>query len=205
MTHGATPDALLWTLLGAVVLPAWLLAGVCDYLAHARSAIERTSGVHESLLHLLQTAQIGVPTLAILFLELNSAVLLLCVAGVLAHSVTAWRDLRYTNPLREVTVFEQYVHAFLIVLPLMSLALLVAIHWPGAAPEAAWRLQPRAQAFAPAVIAAVLAASAVFGVLPGLWELARCWRARTRSGVRSGTSHPHPHPQPHAARVLNRR
>lgn len=192
MTHGATPDALLWTLLGAVVLPAWLLAGACDYLAHARSGIERTSGVHESLLHLLQTAQIGVPTLAVLFLELNAAVLLLCVAGVLAHSVTAWRDLRYTNPLREVTVFEQYVHAFLIVLPLMSLALLVAIYWPGVASGSAWTPRPREQPFAPAVVAAVLAASAVFGVLPGLWELARCWRARGRSGA-------------HAERALNRR
>lgn len=199
MILGTTPDALLWTLLGAVVLPAWLLAGVCDYLAHARSGIERTSGMHESWLHLLQTTQIGVPALAVLLLELNAAVLLLCVVGVLAHSVTAWRDLRYTQPLREVTVFEQYVHAFLIVLPLMSLALLVAIHWPGTAPEAAWKLQPRAQPFAPIVIASVLVASTVFGVLPGLWELGRCWRAGARRATPSRTA------RTQDDRVLNRR
>lgn len=180
--HGLIPDELLWTLLAAVVLPAWLLSGACDYLAHARAGIERTSGVHESALHLLQTAQVGLPMLAVLFLEVNASVLLLCGLGVLAHSVTAWRDLHYTQPLRHVSVFEQYVHAFLIMLPMMALALLVVLHWPGDA-GLEWTLQRKREPFPPGVLVTVLAASAVLGVAPGAWELLRCLRYARRQGA----------------------
>ena len=37
MPAGTPLEAQLWTLLGAVVLPLWLLAGLCDYAAHART------------------------------------------------------------------------------------------------------------------------------------------------------------------------
>jgi hypothetical protein len=179
MAPGIPLQDLLWFLLGAFVLPAWLLAGAGDYLAHARSGIEQTSGVHEAALHLLQTAEIAVPTLAVLFLEVNATVLLACAGGVLAHCVTAWRDLRYTRPLREVTAGEQYLHAFLIVLPLVALALLVVLHWPDdTGPH--WVLQRKREPFAPGTLAAVLAACAVFGVAPGLWEFIRCWRQARR-------------------------
>lgn len=179
MTPG-TADALLWTLLGAIVLPAWLLAGLLDYLAHSRTGIERTSGVHESGLHLLQTAQIGVPMLAVLFLEVNATVLLLCALGVLGHSVTAWRDLSYTQPLREVGVFEQFIHGFLIVLPLMALALLVLLHWPGER-GLDWALRRKHEPFPPLVLVSILLACAVFGVLPGAWEYLRCRRHDRRA------------------------
>jgi hypothetical protein len=59
-------DMLLWGLLGYVVFPLWLLSGVADYLCHARSDIAHTSGTHESMLHLLQTAEIGLPVLVFL-------------------------------------------------------------------------------------------------------------------------------------------
>ena len=114
--------ALLWRLLGCAILPLWLLAGLADYVVHARTRIERTSGVHESALHLLQTGEIALPMLALLFLEATPTVLALALAGVIAHSVTAYRDVRYASPRRRITVFEQFVHAFLIVLPLAALA-----------------------------------------------------------------------------------
>jgi len=72
-----TIATLLWWLLGGVVFPTWLLCGFADYACHARTDITHTSGVHESALHLLQTAEIGVPMLAFLFLEVNASVLLL--------------------------------------------------------------------------------------------------------------------------------
>ena len=180
MASGASPDWLLWLMLGAVVLPMWLLAGLCDYLAHARAQIERTSGVHESVLHLLQTAQIGVPMLAVLWLEVNASVLLLCVAGVLAHSVTAFLDLRYAQPRRHVGVFEQYVHAFLIVLPLTALGLVLVLHWPESFRGVHWALHAKSVPFDRGIVAGVLAASVAFGLAPGAWEFLRTWRHARR-------------------------
>src|SRR6478672_10328775 len=87
----------LWWLLGAVVFPAWLLSGAADYLCHARTDIAHTSGRHEAALHLLQLAELGFPLLAFLFLEVDALVLALLLAGVVAHTLSAWRDLRYTT------------------------------------------------------------------------------------------------------------
>lgn len=176
----AIPQYALWMLLGAVVLPLWLAAGLCDYTAHARTRIEETSGVHESVLHLLQTAQIGVPLLAVVLLEVNAGVLSLATAGVAAHSVTAYRDLRYTAPRRHVSVFEQYVHGFLIVLPLVALALVVLLHWPAVAAlwrgDARWEVYWKQPSLDARIVTGVLLACLLLGVLPGVYEFVRTWR-----------------------------
>lgn len=179
---------LLWGLLGCVILPLWLLAGLADYIVHARTGIERTSGVHESALHLLQTAEIAVPMLALLFLQATPPVLVLAVAGVVAHTFTAYRDIRYASPRRRITVFEQFVHAFLIVLPLAALAVVAVLHWPAwralfppfdAAPGS-WALRWRDPPFDAAALAAILGASVVLGGVPGVVEFARTLAARRR-------------------------
>jgi hypothetical protein len=182
---------LLWRLLGCAILPLWLLAGLADYIVHARTRIERTSGVHESALHLLQTAEIAVPMLALLFLEATPPVLALALAGAAAHTATAYRDIRYASPRRRITVFEQFVHAFLIVSPLAALAVVAVLHWPAwralllpfaATPVdaggAAWTLRWRDPAFAPSTLAMVLGASFLFGVVPGAVEFVRTLAAR---------------------------
>lgn len=180
--------ALLWRLLGCAILPSWLLAGVADYAIHARTRIERTSGVHESALHLLQTAEIGVPMLALLLLEATPPVLALALAGVAAHTATAYRDLRWAAPRRRIPVFEQFVHAFLIALPLVALAIVALLHWPAwralfpPSDGAAWTLRWRDPPFAPATLAAVLGASILFGVVPGIVEFARVVAARRQAG-----------------------
>lgn len=193
-----TPDpafaALLWQLLGGAILPLWLLAGLADYLVHARTGIEWTSGVHESALHLLQTAEIALPTLALLFLEATPPVLALALAGVAAHTLTAYRDIRYASPRRRITVFEQFVHAFLIVLPLVALAVVAVLHWPAwrtlfppfdAAPDG-WTLRWRDPPFEAATLAAILGASVLLGVVPGLVEFARTVAARRRGETPRG-------------------
>jgi hypothetical protein len=175
----------LWLLLGAGVLPLWLLAGLCDYITHARTRIAETSGVRESFLHLLQTAEIGVPVLAVLLLEVNALVLALAGLGVVAHTITAYVDVRYAQPRRHVSVFEQFVHAFLIVLPFMALALVAILHpaqfaslWRG---DASWTLEWKQRSWDIGVIASVLAGSLLFGVLPGVYEFMRTWQARARA------------------------
>jgi hypothetical protein len=185
---------LLWQLLGHVILPLWLAAGLADYLAHARTRIATTSGVHESALHLLQTAQIGIPMLALLFLEANAPVLALLFAGAIAHTVTAYRDLRYAAGRRHIPVFEQFVHGFLVVLPLTALAIIAVLHWqqlqvfadPFNAAPGTWSLRWRDPPFAPATIVAVLGASFLFGVVPGLAEFARSLAARRRTDAAPG-------------------
>src|SRR5216110_2925027 len=54
------------------VIPIWMAAGLADWLCHRASDIEHTGGVLESLLHLLMLAEVGVPTLGALFLEVTS-------------------------------------------------------------------------------------------------------------------------------------
>jgi hypothetical protein len=84
-----TTDVLLQHFLMYVVVPGWFLAGVADYLCHRASRIEHTSGVAETLLHLLQFGLVGMPLLAALFLEINAAVLLIMLAGLVLHQATA--------------------------------------------------------------------------------------------------------------------
>ena len=183
-------DSLLWSLLGYVVFPLWLLSGIADYAVHRRTSIETTSGTHESLLHLLQTAEIAGPALLLLFLEVNALVLLLMALGVAAHTWTAWRDLRYANTLREITPFEQFVHTFLFSLPLFAFAIVGVLHWPqllavfdpADAPAAAWTLAWKSPPFETGVIVTVLLASLLFGVLPGLAELRATLKARRATG-----------------------
>lgn len=181
----ATLEHQLWLLLGAGVFPLWLLGGLCDYITHARTRIAETSGVHESFLHLLQTAEIGVPLLAVLLLDVNALVLLLAMAGVVAHSITAYVDVRYALPLRRVSPFEQYVHAFLIVLPIIALAMVVILHWTEFAAlwrgGASWALRWKQPAWDIGIVASVLLASLLFGVLPGVFEFTHTWRARGRA------------------------
>lgn len=187
-------DTLLWWLLGAVILPVWLLSGTMDYVLHARTDIEHTSGRHESALHLVQLSEIGVPMLAFLFLEVDALTLALMLGGVIAHTVSAWRDLCYTTHRREITPAEQVVHGFLFVLPWVALALVVVLHWPvvraladpGIASD--WSVHPRRPMFPVPVLAAVLLASGLLSVLPGAWEFLRTNAAQSSSSnARSAT------------------
>lgn len=179
-------ETLLWGVLGYGVLPLWLLAGLADYITHARSRLAQTSGVRESALHLLQTAEIGVPMLALLFLEVSALTLGLMIFGAVAHTISAYRDIRYATPLRHVSTFEQFAHAFLIVLPLAALVVVIVLHWPAFtallalsdAPQDAWTLRWREPPFDVGVIVAILGASFLFAVLPGLLEFLNAWRHR---------------------------
>jgi hypothetical protein len=169
-------DILLWGFLGYVVFPLWLLSGVADYLCHARSDIAHTSGAHESALHLLQTAEIGLPVLVFLFLTTNALTLALMTAGVVAHTATSWRDVTFAAPLRHISPGEQYVHSFLNVLPWIALALVAILHWPmvvamfDPAIASDWKPRWRQPAFNGATLFVVLAASLLFGALPGALE-----------------------------------
>ena len=106
--------------------PIWVVPGILDYVCHRRTRIERTSGTHESLTHLLMTAASGVPVLLSLAFEMTPSVALLAVASVLTHEAIVVWDVAYAAPLRAIPPNEQHVHSFLEVLPFTMLALSVS-------------------------------------------------------------------------------
>jgi hypothetical protein len=184
-------EGLVWALIGYVLFPIWLVAGVLDYWLHQRTNIAATAGPRESRLHLAQTLQVGIPVLIVLFLELNLLTLAVLVAAAVAHTITSYWDIRYASQRRTILPLEQVVHAFMLTLPIFVPALLLIMHWPAvdrptglASPGFSYGggLQLRHEPWSVGVIAAVLLSSFVFAVLPALaeyWQTSHS-RASTR-------------------------
>jgi Ca2+/Na+ antiporter len=171
------------------ILPLWLLVSLADYLCHRATNIAETTGYKESLLHLLMFAEVAVPLLAALFLEINALVILTMIAGFVVHQLTALWDVSFAIDKRDVTPIEQHIHSFLEMLPLLATVIVIILHWPqfmalfGAGPETArfsiaWKPEPLPWGYVTAFLAAVL----VFEVLPYAEELLRGLRARAKGG-----------------------
>jgi hypothetical protein len=167
------------------VLPLWLAAGFADYLCHRAAHIERTSGWRESLLHLLQFAEMAVPVLAGLVLDINAGVILAMVICLVLHQATAMWDVSFAEATRDVRPIEQHVHSVLEVLPLTGLLMVIALNWDQfvalfgfGSPrfELAWKPEPVPLPY----IALMLGLTLVFELLPYLEELARGLRHRKR-------------------------
>lgn len=170
------------------VVPLWLAAGVADWLCHRRTGIQYTSGVKESLIHLLMLLEMGIPVLAALVFEINALVLLVMVVAFLLHEATALWDVSYAVGRRKVTPIEQHVHSFLEMVPLMGLAFVAVLHAPqtlalvGLGSESAdWGLRWKPDPLPTAYVLTVLAAVLVLEGLPYAEELWRCSRARQPS------------------------
>lgn len=176
-------------LLGGV-MPLWLGAGLADWYLHRRTHIERTAGPRESLIHHLMFAETGVPVLLGLFCEVNAGVLATAYAAAGAHWATAYWDQVYAQDRRRVSPFEQHVHSALEMSPVTAAFLLTALHWDQAwaltgrdpnRPRFAVRLKRRDPLSASARVT-LLTAVALFGVLPYVEELWRCWRTHPTIG-----------------------
>jgi hypothetical protein len=72
------------------ILPLWLVAGCADWLCHRASHIERTTGAKESLLHLLMFAELGLPLLAAIFLQINAGIIAIMIVAFFIHEATAY-------------------------------------------------------------------------------------------------------------------
>ena len=112
------------------VVPLWLIAGVADYACHRAARLERTSGTKESVLHLVQLAEVGGLLLAALFLQINAGVLIFMLAAFLAHQATAVWDVHYANQARRISPTEQHVHGVMEMLPATALMMVAIMHWP---------------------------------------------------------------------------
>lgn len=159
-----------------VAFPLWVVAGFADWICHVRTGIAQTSGLKENLLHLLMFAEIGVGIAAVALLEINAAVLLLVFVVLVVHELTVYWDLNYSTLVRDVGPFEQMVHSFLEMMPLLSLALLMVVA-AGEGP-ADWSLRLKEQPLPGNYLLAGLLLVAVFNALPLLQETFSCIRAR---------------------------
>jgi hypothetical protein len=167
------------------IMPVWFLAGLADWLCHRATDIQHTTGAKESLIHLLIFAEIAVPLLACLFLEINAAIFLLMIVAFLAHEATALWDVSYAAPRRYVSPIEQHVHSFLEMIPLLAGVIVAVGHWGqllalfGFGSEAAhFALRLKADPIPILYVVLVLAAALFLELLPYLEEL---WR-----GIRAG-------------------
>ena len=113
-----------------VLLPAWFVSGVADYIMHRRTRIEHTSGVGESLIHSLMMTEIAVPVTLALLCEANPALLAVIVAASGAHDATAiWDGREVVDGGREVRPAEQHIHSFLVALPFMATSAMLCLNW----------------------------------------------------------------------------
>ncbi|WP_444634536.1 diguanylate cyclase [Cupriavidus oxalaticus] len=174
------------------LVPLWLLAGTGDWLCHRLTHIERNAGVRESLLHMLMLAEVGLPLLMVLFLEVNALVIAVVLAALVIHEATAWWDVQYASKRRHIAPVEQHMHSLLEVLPMAAASYVVVMHWGqflalfGAGSETArlalaWKPVP----LPPGYLGGLLVAVALLGGLPYLEELWRChrWRKREREAA----------------------
>jgi len=162
------------------VLPVWAAAGFADYLCHRAANIENTSGPKESLLHLLQFAEMAVPTLAAIFLEINALIIFIMIVCLILHEATAIWDVSYAYRTGTITPTEQHIHSFLEMLPLAGLLVIITLHAQqflalfGFGNEAAdFSLRLKQPPLPWLYITLVLSLVLLFDVLPYLEELAR--------------------------------
>jgi hypothetical protein len=167
------------------ILPLWLGAGFADYLCHRAANIAETSGWKESLLHLVQFTEIGVPILAAIFLDINTLIIAVMIVCFLLHEATALWDVYYATGKREIGPIEQHVHSFLEMLPLMGLVMVITLHWDqfialfGWAPgrfDITFKQPPLGTGYVATILVLVL----FFELLPYLEELWRGLRAKRR-------------------------
>jgi hypothetical protein len=171
-------------ILMTAVIPLWIGAGLADWWCHRRTRIEATSGLPENVFHWFLLAEGGLALLATALLEVNAAILLLVFAAFLAHEVTTYIELRYVVPLREVRPFEQMVHSFMELLPLVLLVLLAAMKWDqvlalfgDGTPD--FDLRPKQEPWPAGYLLWMACAVTLFNLLPMAEEGLRCLRSRT--------------------------
>jgi hypothetical protein len=165
--------------------PLWLVAGFADWYCHYKARIEHSSGVAESYIHLLMLLEMGTVALAVLFFEINALIILLAIIAFLAHEATSLWDVSFATRHRKISPFEQHVHSFLEIIPLMALSCLVLLHWNqflvllGSNTEPAdFALRPKSQPLPVPYITALLIAIVLLQILPYAQELMRSLAAR---------------------------
>jgi len=170
-------------------LPFWVFVGAADGFCHKQARIELTAGPLESVIHLIMLAEVGLAVLAALFLEVNGGILIFLFSIWLLHEVTSYWDLHYASSHRDVAPWEQRVHDYLAVLPLLALVLVALLSWPQVLAIFGLGLEPfdatihfKADPLSPIYLVLLLVAIFFFNLMPYLLELWRGLRAARAKG-----------------------
>lgn len=173
------------TYIAYFALPLWMLMGFGDYLCHRATQIERTSGIKESLLHVLMLLEMGVPVLLCLYFEVTALVLVLMILVFLIHEATALWDIAFAQDKRDIWLIETHIHSYLGVLPFMMGSIVICLNWDqflalfGQSIESArWELIWRSRPFSLQYHLVMNALLAALLVGPYAEEVWRCYRAR---------------------------
>ncbi len=182
-----TTDALLVNLILYGLLPLWGITGFIDWCCHRATRIERTSGLHESLVHSLMGLQLGLPIVLCLVFEVNVLVLLICLAAFIAHEFVAHHDVAWSAPQRRISIWEVHVHNYMATIPLYLLMLIVVLNWQVALKlvtfdwDGGFALRRVATPHGSSgYLRGYLTFMALLCVLPYIEENLRCWRVRSR-------------------------
>jgi hypothetical protein len=176
------PKSMLLGFVIWVLYPAWLLAGAGDYFAHRRTDIAHTSRSTESWLHLAQLTCIAAAFIAAVLFEITLVLWIWMIAAVLLHSVLAFIDVSYTDGRRYISPFEQHVHGYMDVIPLVAVALLGVASWPQIA---AGGLQLVARESAANGQSLLLWSFGILAVVPTVEELIRTLTVASRPSSRT--------------------
>jgi hypothetical protein len=171
------PEARTTAFLTYVLLPAWAAAGLLDWYWHRTTAIERTSGAHESLTHLLMGVEGGVALALGVFCEIDAGVVAAIAAAALVHEATAAWDVGYTIPRRVIRQREQHTHSFLETLPFATVAFVAAID-PERARTRRARFRVRRPPLPLVPVVTTWTLSLLAGAAPHVEEFVRCLTVR---------------------------
>ncbi|OQW37313.1 MAG: diguanylate cyclase [Nitrospira sp. SG-bin1] len=163
------------------ILPLWVLAGLTDYFLHKRTRIEENTGTKESVLHLLQLGEAGFPVVVALLFEINALVIAIMLIALVVHEATALWDVYYAHTRRYISPWEQHVHSFLEVLPIMAASFVTVLYWNqflalfGLGPEAPrFAVEPKTDPLPVGYLVTLFSSIALFIVVPYGEELWRC-------------------------------
>ncbi|AJP58086.1 hypothetical protein UC34_16130 [Pandoraea vervacti] len=175
------------------IIPVWLMAGFADWLCHRRTHIEANAGAKESVMHLAQMLEVGIPLMIALIFEIDPGVILIMVVGLVLHEVTALWDVSYARQRRDITAIEQHIHSFLELLPICAVTLVIGANLETVR-NAIFSSGPQPFALTPShvpltYVGGVLAAALLFAALPYAEELIRCLRYSRGSRSRVGAKH----------------
>jgi hypothetical protein len=136
------------------------------------------------VIHLLMFSEMAVPTLAAIFLEINALIIAVMIVCFLLHEITVFWDLSYASRTRGISPFEQHVHSFLEMLPLMGLTMIAVLHWGQflalfglGAETARFEIALKTNPLPWQYVTIVLTAVVLFEVLPYVEEFLRGLRA----------------------------